>query len=416
MRDGSCSEASTHAAICLGDTRSPLALEALVDGLRSHSDPSVRAGCAVGLDGLWTSPNEGLDLQRIVSGLLAALADPDAQVVRCACSVCGSVELEAARPRLLELLTHTNRAIRSSSAHALFSLGERGERLQTALERLLAEPNDESDRWGRRDWMERALTALRSPEPSSSSRTEEESRAAAVGEALRRLKQPDPEERRKAADQLHRLGGAVAVQALQGVLEDPNPGVRGTAVLALGMRKVRAALPALISHLTTDPSVAVRRMCAGFIPQFKEDRPEASVGLLQSLRDEDSIVVQGAAQGLGLLGEQSAVPELLKLLDREEWGVRKAAAWALVRLRMGDHRLVAALVKLRTEPEAAEHDLSVEEMNADLDIQREVALQYGDPEPEPALTLSELLERARELAERRHRPGLPARSPEEPTT
>lgn len=59
MHGDSSSEGMMHAAILLGETRSPLALEALLEAVRSHRDPSVRAGCTIGLDALWTSPHEG---------------------------------------------------------------------------------------------------------------------------------------------------------------------------------------------------------------------------------------------------------------------------------------------------------------------------------------------------------------------
>jgi HEAT repeat protein len=122
--------------------------------------------------------------------------------------------------------------------------------------------------------------------------------------------------------------------------------------------------------------------------------------LLQVLTDSDLRLVKSAIVGLGNLGDCRAIPSLLPMLDHPERSVRFFTASALLKLKTVDQRLVAALEKLTQDPEAEEHDLAADEWNHDLEKQKRLALEMGDPEPQPHLKMHELVEQARNLLAR----------------
>ena len=100
---------------------------------------------------------------------------------------------------------------------------------------------------------------------------------------------------------------------------------------------------------------------------------------------------------LGDRGDQQATPLLLRLLEHPDRRNRLSAARALVSLRVADQRLVETLERLAQDPEADEHDLEALEFNAELDWRREGVRGTGEPEPQPRVTMTELVEQARQL-------------------
>lgn len=296
-----------------------------MERLRTDPDSSVRAGCLLGLDALFTFEAERYDLALVTPGILAALEDPAPRVVRSACLACDTLELKAAIPTLAQLLESPSLAIRRAVIRPLFNLGERGEALVAVVRDLLQNPGDEEQPWERSS-LERTLAELEAEAAPGEAPTPEAQHEDQLRQALALMETEVGTERRKGADLLHRLGGPVAVERLKSALEDPEPSVRSYAALALGRWKVREALPALIDHLTGDPSLHVRRLSGAFIHYFEEDRAEAVAGLVRALNDEDRGIVEGACVSLGLLGDRSVIPVLLRLLDREEWSVRQDAA------------------------------------------------------------------------------------------
>jgi HEAT repeat protein len=143
------------------------------------------------------------------------------------------------------------------------------------------------------------------------------------------------------------------------------------------MWAIPEALPGLGKHLLSDESDHVRRICSAFMHYFPA--ADAVPHLLPALADPDPGVVSSCCVSLGLLGDPTAIPSLLGLLDHPGWNTRLEACWALIKLKAADERIVAALEQLMREPEAVEYDLGMDEMNAMPDIWDE---SQGDEEPE----------------------------------
>lgn len=85
-------------------------------------------------------------------------------------------------------------------------------------------------------------------------------RAHDVLKALSRA--PSSVVRRRAAECLTELGDEEAVATLSHLLDDPNGGVRATAILALGLLRVHSATAVLIRRLETDRSIEVQLAAA----------------------------------------------------------------------------------------------------------------------------------------------------------
>jgi HEAT repeat protein len=183
------------------------------------------------------------------------------------------------------------------------------------------------------------------------------------------------------------------VPALMAALDDPAPGVRSTAALALGQHVVLPALPGLLHHLLHDEARHVRRICVASLHGFPTE--EVVGPLCEALQDADHCVRSAACIHLGLLGDPRAIPSLVPLLDDPVWNVRINACWALVKLGTADPRLESTLEQLTQEPEAVEWDLQAEEMD-------QWAVRYPPEEDEPECTASpkiaDLLAEARRLA------------------
>ena len=97
---------------------------------------------------------------------------------------------------------------------------------------------------------------------------------------------------------------------------------QSTASVALG-NSARRLSP---GESTTRPR-CWRTSAAWALGKIGDER--AVPGLLRALRDEEAGVSGAAAWALGQIGDESTVPELLKALRDEETGVRSAAARAL---------------------------------------------------------------------------------------
>jgi HEAT repeat protein len=129
-------------------------------------------------------------------------------------------------------------------------------------------------------------------------------------------------------------------------LRSEFPSVRRQAVVALGRRGDRSAVPALIAMLQ-DPDSSVRREAARVLGQWKDE--QAVPRLIQSLGDGDANVRTYAAYALGEIKDPRARDALLGALSDPQWTVRDQAAWAIRELR--DPQLAAKLVDLLNQPQ-----------------------------------------------------------------
>lgn len=127
--------------------------------------------------------------------------------------------------------------------------------------------------------------------------------------------------------------GAVAIEPLATVMNNPAHGQRVEAAMALGEIPDPAVVPPLSTALR-DADPRVRTAAANALGHA--GRPEAVPSLLVSLRDPERNVRVAAAQALGRLGDLRAVDPLIAVLQDPEWEVRSAALEALGRL--GDAR------------------------------------------------------------------------------
>jgi HEAT repeat protein len=93
-----------------------------------------------------------------------------------------------------------------------------------------------------------------------------------VSHWLHALHNPDPMERKEAADKLGNVGPAdpAACPALADALRDPDAGVRGAAILGLVRcgSAAKAAAPALEDLKEHDPDPGVRRYAGGALEKI----------------------------------------------------------------------------------------------------------------------------------------------------
>ena len=172
----------------------------------------------------------------------------------------------------------------------------------------------------------------------------------------------------------------VVTGALASLLDDPDPGVRASAVKALGERRGDVA-PLLIGALR-DPVELVRRKAASTLGRLDDTRGVRPL-VAAALGDPERDVRKAATLALGRSREPAAVEALVEILDRSgDRKVRLAAVGALGRTGAGG--AVAALEPLlsgsdrRLRHEAADALGEVGGQPAQLALVR--ALANDDPE------------------------------------
>ncbi len=154
--------------------------------------------------------------------------------------------------------------------------------------------------------------------------------------ALRRLRSPDRDVRKRAAEKLARSSNRAAAAALVPLLQDPDSSVR---------RAAAAALEALSFEPADDVARAWFAVARGRIRETDELGTAAVPALVDALGDPDENVRITAASLLGGIGDTGAVEPLIAALEREAHGkwTRGTAAEALARLQ--DGRALPALAR-----------------------------------------------------------------------
>jgi len=252
----------------LGNLSDPRAVDALVQALKTDTDPEVREAAAEALG--------EIDSPRAVPGLIAAL---------------GSEKVGAVRAKI---------------AWALGEIDDK--RAVEALGAVVRDPDAEVRR--------QAVSALGELES-----------AAAVPMLIPALKDADIETRKQAASALGEIGSKDAVEALIPLTKDADAEVRKETVQALGQIEDKRALPALEAAVR-DANVEVRRQAIEAIGQLDELR-SAPPALITALKDDDQEVRKAAVEALGQLEDEEAVPALIPLTRDADVEVKRAAVEAL---------------------------------------------------------------------------------------
>ncbi|MFW6066344.1 MAG: HEAT repeat domain-containing protein, partial [Planctomycetota bacterium] len=164
-----------------------------------------------------------------------------------------------------------------------------------------------------------------------------------------RVKNSAGEELRQATIALGYIGGEEAVQRLVVVSRSSITALRKSAIEALGRTREPDAMDTVVFALENDPRQVVRLVAAEAVGRIGGER--ALPILLEKLRDENPSVREGAAWGLGHLGDTAGVEPLIEALEDENGLVRIVAVKALGRL--GDQRAVEPLEQMLWDPYTA---------------------------------------------------------------
>jgi HEAT repeat protein len=381
-------------AEALGQGHDPRAVAPLMEALRDPSG-AVRKAAAAGLGRLKDSA--------CVEALIVALGDRDAGVSKAAMSALVSIGRPAVGPlcsALQQSLPKTHRR------YVVLALG--GIRDTRAILPLL---NSLSSTY----YVVRqaAITALSSygEDAVEGLMSMVETSAIPLDPLLREVEeQKNKRLRLRAIRALGEIKDAAAIKPLRKISKDRLPDIADTtqaalskiglaawgrygAVVALGNIGSRKALPALIRALA-DYWEHVRREAARALAAVPD--PSAVPHLIKALeKDEDSTVRRQAGATLRVMGEQKpdVAKAFRKALMDPSWEVRVEAARALGRI--DDEESVAALIEALEDPSytvltSAEHALA---NLRPLSLPRLLEIAGGPPSPglEPALrTLQEI--------------------------
>lgn len=153
--------------------------------------------------------------------------------------------------------------------------------------------------------------------------------AGPIAQLLDPAKEKEASVRQSAATSLAYLGDVSAADALVRALKDPAPAVRYAAVRTLGVLRATKAVPALAKALQ-DPDGGMRRTVVSALGQMQA---KESIGALQALlKDPDFNLRLEVVRALGSIGDLSALEGLKGALNDEQVMVRLQAAGALARL------------------------------------------------------------------------------------
>lgn len=301
-----------------GDRQAALGLVAAL----ADQDAQVRMSAARGLGNLEVSDTT------VVSALAQALAnDTDDGVRRAAAWSLGQLESHAAVPALSTALKRDRDIeVRRNCAWALGQIEDAAS--VDALSSVLSDPDHEL--------REKAVWALGQIEDAKSV-------AALVGV----LHDADPEVRAQAAWALGQIGSKDAVQGLSGAVNDTSAHMRSQVAWALGQISDASAVPAL-GKLAKDPNADVRKQAVWALGQIES---RSSVGVLSdALKDADAEVRQQAAWALGQISDPSSADALAAALRDGNGEVKKNAAWALGQLDL--HQIPQGLIAAFSDGDA----------------------------------------------------------------
>ena len=215
------------------------------------------------------------------------------------------------------------------------------------------------------------------------------------------LKDESEYARRAAVEVLNELCDAESIKYLLDAIKDSDWWVRSRAADALGKIGGLRVVDAVIA-LVNDRDDEIRRTAIEILNLTHDERAVAH--LLSATRDADWWVSERAVDALAAIGNPSAIPRLLEMLDGHTHSIPSVIR-ALVKL--GDASLVQPLIPLLQRPESeirieAMHALSVLTDAGSLDIVRSKIRSVGQLTPDQ--TVSMAAARAMQTLDDRH-PG-----------
>jgi HEAT repeat protein len=156
------------------------------------------------------------------------------------------------------------------------------------------------------------------------------------------LQSPSENTRRAAAEMLGELRSAAAVPTLLLLLNDADEYTQVVSIEAVGKIGSAVAVAALIEQMQADSST-VRREAAIALGRINDDElnPEVVAALTAALSSD---IGDSAAEALGLLGAEAAIPVLVSTMRESNLAVCQSAAVALGRI--GSPVAVSALMEV----------------------------------------------------------------------
>ena len=163
---------------------------------------------------------------------------------------------------------------------------------------------------------------------------------------------------------------------LVGLLGDPRPAVRSRAIQELA-KKGSESVTVLAQALQTSNSVQARRNAVWTLTRMEQANARAVVR--QALSDRDESVRQAAVHSVSAWRDADSLPQLLDLLERGTAPIQRAAAEALGRL--GDNRAVPVLLARAGEENdrILEHSLTYALIEISDPVSTAAGLQSSSP-------------------------------------
>jgi serine/threonine-protein kinase len=151
-------------------------------------------------------------------------------------------------------------------------------------------------------------------------------------------------------------------QALEMQLKDGNKMVRGAALNALASRGGAVNIEA-VSKLLQDPDIDVQNKAVDMMVQI--NHPETVKYLAEALKDESEYARRSAVEVLNEVGSVDSVKELFSVLKDDDWWVRSRAGDALAEI--GGPKVVDSVVSLIRDEDEEIRRTAIEILNATKD-------------------------------------------------
>jgi HEAT repeat protein len=167
-------------------------------------------------------------------------------------------------------------------------------------------------------------------------------------EVAKLLSEPSPEVKARAVKVLGHLKYRDGAEAIAKLLDDASANVRARAVIALAVLGSRASSPAIVKKLD-DPEDEVRQATASALVELGAKDQLAEI--VKRLEPDRPLEVRNLTlKLLAHLGDPSAGPSIVKLLDDPDKGLKAGAIVALGRIRATD--VAARIVEVLTKEDA----------------------------------------------------------------
>lgn len=174
-----------------------------------------------------------------------------------------------------------------------------------------------------------------------------------------KLKSPDSKDRMLALASLRSVPAEQAAPLIRQAIHDQSLQIRSMAVFALGLKPDDESYEILVQLLKSDPDYGIRADAAGALGYLEDPRafeslvrafyedtdwlvrfsaavslgnlkdPRAHDVLVQALHSDEVVMQQAAIAAIGEIGDISALEEILKFAQSDDWLVRQRLAEAL---------------------------------------------------------------------------------------